>query len=314
MIRFAGMLPILFNWGGFSLSSFGFFLFLSLAIGMFTIWRLGKLYEVDDESLSNLTLISFLGGLIGARILSVILNLDFFNTWEKIILLNKYPGLSLWGGLIGGFITVFLIYRKYKLNPYQVLDFLSVGVLIGLVIGEFGCFIGGCNSGIVSNLIIAFPVIGLIGNRLAISLIEATIFLILFRIFWRKVIRFHIWGGISGVILLEISLVFSVSNFLKDQWLEIDQIIAGLGVILGAVSYYLITKKSLTADLRYLYRLIKSRKKQSNLLEQYKKSWNNLKVSWSVAIRRKTFPLQKIPRSSKLRRLLNVKPTPEHFS
>lgn len=308
------MLPVIFNIGGFTLSSFGLFLILGFIFSMFAVWRLGRIYDLDEENLSTLTLLTFFGGLISSRIFAVLLNLNFYNSLEKILFVTKYPGLSLWGGLIGGFLVIFLLHKRYKLNFYQYLDFASTAFLLGLVLGEIGCYLGGCNVGVVSNGWLSFPVVGVIGNRLAISLIEAFIFIILFKKIWNRTVRFHTLGLVFTQFLIQFSILEFIFSYFKVGITTVDRIIYLSGILSGVVGYYIISKKSFVLDIKHLYLIITVPKKRDQFINSLRKAFYNKRVSLSVKFKKKKMNLQKFPKTSKLRRLLNVKPTPENFN
>ena len=86
------MLPVLVSLAGFSLSSFGILLIIGLMAGLFTIWRLGRIYDLNEEDLSSLSLISFIGAVIGARVFTVLTHPDYFDSISKLLLIWRDPG------------------------------------------------------------------------------------------------------------------------------------------------------------------------------------------------------------------------------
>jgi len=138
------MLPILFTIGSWPVSSFGLFLVAALFAASFVIWRLTKVYDFDGEQVIDIILLTFFGALIFARIYFIVTHPSLFeeNGFLKMILINRYPGLSFWGGFIGGMISLIFVVRNFKLNFWQIADFATVGLLLGLSIGSLGCFLG----------------------------------------------------------------------------------------------------------------------------------------------------------------------------
>ena len=61
------MFPVLASIGGVAISSFGVFLLLAFLIGFFVVWRVIRLYDIDPEKIIDLSLIIFLGSIVGAR-------------------------------------------------------------------------------------------------------------------------------------------------------------------------------------------------------------------------------------------------------
>ena len=121
------MFPVLASIGGFAVSSFGVFLLLSFAIGFFVIWQIIRLYDIDPEKIIDLTLMIFLGSIIGARVFFVAVYYPQFNSVFKVIDILHNPGLSFWGGVIGGAIVLVVASRRLKLRVWQVADLITVG-------------------------------------------------------------------------------------------------------------------------------------------------------------------------------------------
>ena len=145
LVLYHHMLPVLFTVGPISVSSFGFFLSIGFLFATFLVWRLARAWQFDEEKTLDLILLAFFGGVIGARILFFILNFTFFSDdLTKVVLITKYPGLNFWGGFLGGLLTLSFFANRFKLNFYQVADLAAVGFLAGLVLGDVGCFFGGC--------------------------------------------------------------------------------------------------------------------------------------------------------------------------
>lgn len=312
------MLPVLINLGPVSVSSFGVFLALSLIASLFTVWRVSKAYDVDQDRVTSLTVLTFLGGLIGARILAVGLNLELFDNLDKIFQLNRYPGLSFWGGLIGGSLTFWLLTVRNRLNFWQLSDFAATGLILGAAIGTFGCFLGGCSYGITSDSWLAVGVVGLVGKRLPVALFEAVLLLILFRSLWAKVVRFHYSGQVLAQALIWLGIIkFSLEFFRGDRTaisqslaFSFGHLMSVLLIIFGVLVVYSQSKRTVMDDLMFIKELVTSSKRRSNTLESLKKRWYNLQVSWLVRLGRFRRRSKRVPKFTMRR--LNVKFTPKN--
>ena len=62
------MFPVLLSFGNISISSLGVFLAAGFLFAIFLIWRLSRAWDLDEEKVLDLTLLTFLGGLISSRI------------------------------------------------------------------------------------------------------------------------------------------------------------------------------------------------------------------------------------------------------
>ena len=73
------MFPVLFSIGKITVSSFGVFLTLGFLFGVFLVWRLTRAWELNEEKILDLTMLTFIGGLIGARIYFLMENWQLFS-------------------------------------------------------------------------------------------------------------------------------------------------------------------------------------------------------------------------------------------
>src|SRR3989338_804880 len=102
---FTNMYPVLLSFGSFSVSSFGVLIVLGYLFAIFLVWRLSRAWDLDEEKILDLALLTFLGGMIGARVYFVLEHWDLFApSVAKIILFYQLPGFSFWGGLLGGWL------------------------------------------------------------------------------------------------------------------------------------------------------------------------------------------------------------------
>ncbi|MBI2334611.1 prolipoprotein diacylglyceryl transferase [Candidatus Daviesbacteria bacterium] len=275
------MLPVLFSIGNTGVSSFGVFLALAFLFGVFLIWRLSRAWDLPEERILDLVLLSFVGGLLGARIFFVAEHFQAFLSLEKILLINKYPGLSFWGGFLGSWLTLYFFSRKFKMDFALVADIAVVGFLGGLILGSVGCFLGSCGVGIPSSLFLAVPMVGVIGKRFPVQALEALILtLVLIRI-WARATHFHPKGQIVGLALIYIGAVKLLLEPLKDnqEWIFSLTLLA-----LGIHIFYKVQagKRTPVSDMKTLLKFLMNRKL---LMETLKKNWYNQKIAFSWKVR-----------------------------
>lgn len=105
--------------------------------------------KINKEDRSNRTLIvvfALLGGILGAKIPILIFNYNIlFKYPENINLI--FSGKTIIGGLIGGFLAVFILKRTLNINIKTGND-IAAPAALGMAIGRIGCFLGGCCYGI----------------------------------------------------------------------------------------------------------------------------------------------------------------------
>ena len=100
----------------------------------------------DEDHAWNAAVVGILGAIIGARVAYVIGHSNQFN--EPIEYLQIYKGgISLMGGLIGGFIAAWLYCRAKKLDFVRLADLGAAGLAIGTTIGRIGDLVIGDHLG-----------------------------------------------------------------------------------------------------------------------------------------------------------------------
>lgn len=304
------MFPILLSIGPIKFSSFGVFLILGILAAIYLIWKLAKTYDIDEEKVFDLAILTFFGGVIGARLYFVGWNLDAFDP-GKVILINKYPGLSLWGGILGGAIVLRFFVKRFKFNFWQVADFAAVGFLAGLILGNIGCFLGGCSYGTVSNLPIATSVIGVVGKRLPIAVIEGLMLLTFFPYLWKQALRFHFPGQILSLVLILIGSVKLITGIYRADIKQVEYFFPFILLVLGIALYYKKSKRHVLADLRFVSSIFTSGKTRDVMLGTLRKSCYNAKVNWKIRLDNLTAGFVSLPKI--LKRRFNVKSTPKNF-
>ena len=81
-------------------------------------------------------------GIIGARIYYVIMKWDTYDGfWDRIAIWNG--GIAIYGAIIAGGITVFLVCRHKKIPFFKMADIAAPAVMIGQILGRWGNFING---------------------------------------------------------------------------------------------------------------------------------------------------------------------------
>lgn len=282
------MYPVLFSINKFPVSSYGVFLALGFIVGLFLIWRLARAWDMDEEKILDLTLLTFLGGFAGARIFFVISNLTyFFQHPIAIILFYKMPGFALAGGLLGGFLTLYITARKKKMDFLQAADFAAVGFVAGSIFESLGCFLAACEIGRPSNIFFAVEMAGYVGKRFPVQALQALFLTATLHSLWRKSIHFHPKGKILALSLIYLGGIKLFTQIFKDSQSQ-DLIFSLLLIILGIKILYKATNRKITVDLKDLILfsrnfLTDSLTRQKSL-DKLSKIWYNRKTTlvWNL--------------------------------
>lgn len=102
--------------------------------------KMGKRYGFDSEKLTNLTLLCFIAGIIGARLYYVALNWSDYISRPGDILATWLGGMSIHGGIIGGFIAGWLYANHMKMPKRFIADIVGAILPLGQAIGRWGNF------------------------------------------------------------------------------------------------------------------------------------------------------------------------------
>lgn len=152
------MYPILFEIGGFKVTSFGVFIALACLGGAWLTARLLKQAGHDPENAWDLAGWAAICGILGGKFYYMMLNFPetAANPWGALF---SRSGLVWYGCLAGGALGVIYRIRQLKLPLWPYADAVAPGLALGYVIGRIGCFLVGDDYGSPTNAAwaVAFP-------------------------------------------------------------------------------------------------------------------------------------------------------------
>jgi prolipoprotein diacylglyceryltransferase len=91
---------------------------------------------------ADIVIVSAISGVAGARLFSIFENLDGFAK-DPIGTVFSGSGLTVYGGVIVGFIVVYWYVKKFGIKPIHMMDISGMAILVGLAIGRLGCQLSG---------------------------------------------------------------------------------------------------------------------------------------------------------------------------
>jgi len=144
--------------GTISIKSYGLMIAVGIIAAIVVGMKRAKRYELEEEKVLNLGIVCVVCGLLGAKILYIIL--DFKSIIESPSILEDIAyGFVVYGGLIGGLIGVYIYCRYKKISFLKYMDLVAPSVAIGQGFGRIGCFLAGCCYGreTTSALGVIFP-------------------------------------------------------------------------------------------------------------------------------------------------------------
>ncbi|NTU59836.1 MAG: prolipoprotein diacylglyceryl transferase [Deltaproteobacteria bacterium] len=146
------MHPIFFEWGRIHLYTFGVFVALGFAAGMWIGGREAKRFGVDPEAFHDLCFTILVSAIVSARLFFVVVEwqhfvgnpLRIFAVWEG--------GLVFYGGFIGAAVAALWVVRRRGLSAWDTADAVAPGLVLGQALGRIGCFFAGCCYGASCDL------------------------------------------------------------------------------------------------------------------------------------------------------------------
>ncbi|HEY0047785.1 MAG TPA: prolipoprotein diacylglyceryl transferase [Pyrinomonadaceae bacterium] len=147
------MYPELFRIGDFPINTYGLLLAVGMMLALFVAARLGARDGLPRERMYDLGLWTLIGGLLGSKLLMLFVDDTYRNNIGNIFSFDFLrSGGVYYGGFLGGFFTVFLLIRWYKLSFWKVADAFAPGLALGQFFGREGCFAAGCCWGKPTDL------------------------------------------------------------------------------------------------------------------------------------------------------------------
>lgn len=146
------MHPVLFEIGPITVYSFGLMLSLGFALAIIVAFLNAKRHGLDPWVIIDMGLYLFLAGLVGSRLLYVILNWDEFAGQPAIKLIATWEGgVAFYGAITGGFVAALVFARIHRLSLARIADTVAPGLALAAAVGRLGCFLNGCCYGIETS-------------------------------------------------------------------------------------------------------------------------------------------------------------------
>jgi phosphatidylglycerol:prolipoprotein diacylglycerol transferase len=147
-----GLNPLIGKIGSLEIGWHGILMFVGIIVAVLLTVRLATRANIPAESVYISALWIVLFGLIGARLVHVLDNLDFYSKHLSQILAFWQGGLAWYGGLLGGIAGGAVSARINKIPLGRFADIVAPGIILGLSIGRIGCTLNGDAAGTPTSL------------------------------------------------------------------------------------------------------------------------------------------------------------------
>ena len=235
--------------GPFTVYGYG----LMIAIGVLVAYSVGeyraKKRGLDPDSLFWLTISCLIGGILGAKLLFILVEIKSIIANPKI-LLDVTHGFVVYGGIIGGIGVGYLFCKIKKLPFLKYFDLVMPSIAIAQGFGRVGCMFAGCCYGretdswfhvIYQTSDFAPNGVALIPTQLIMAILNFAHFFILAYLA-KKVVKHN--GQVAGFYLVFYSIGRFFLEYLRNdprgevkmfstsQFISLFILAAGVGTIL----------------------------------------------------------------------------------
>jgi len=232
------MYPVLFEIGPITIRSYGVLVAAGFAIGFALLYSEAKRKNFYPEKILDLEFLMLCFGVIGARLLHVIVNFGYYRSNPLEILFVWRGGLAIYGGIIFAVAACWIFIARKGMPVLKTADFIIPYVVLGQSIGRIGCFFNGCCYGKPMNALQNYP------TQIYAALALVLIFVIL-KIAQKK-------SFFAGYIFMLYLVLYSVQRFFIDFFrgdtphyylnLTASQLIS-IAILVFAFGVYLMRKK-----------------------------------------------------------------------
>ncbi len=125
---------------GFSIAMYGVIIGLGFLLALFFIAFIAKKTDQNPEDYWDIAIYIIIFSILGARAYYVFFAWDYYKDNPISIFNIRNGGLAIYGGVMAGFLTIF-IYTRIKKKSFLLFgDTIMYGLLLGQIIGRWGNF------------------------------------------------------------------------------------------------------------------------------------------------------------------------------
>jgi phosphatidylglycerol:prolipoprotein diacylglycerol transferase len=159
------MHPILFYvTDDFYIGTYGVLLAIGILAGVLLALRRAKKQGVPQEAILDITFYSIIAGMIGARLVFIIVSFRDFLQAPLAYIFSR-QGFVFQGGIIAALVVAYLYIRRKHLHFWQIADVVAPSIPLAHFFGRLGCFSAGCcfgkvcSTGLAKSFCVRFPLV-----------------------------------------------------------------------------------------------------------------------------------------------------------
>ena len=140
------MYPYLFN--NVHLPMYGIMFMIGIAVSLlYSHFVAAKNSKVNKDDLLYGACFALVGGIIGAKLLSILTSIDLIIKYHIPFMDVMKNGFVFYGGFLGGALGYFIYAKVYKIPFFGLTDNAVQSLPLGHAFGRIGCFCAGCCYG-----------------------------------------------------------------------------------------------------------------------------------------------------------------------
>lgn len=200
------MHPILLKLGPLNIYSYGVMVAVGFGIVAFLVYRRAADFGVNRDMTIDYLILVLISGVVGARILYVLLNFGYYKACPIEILNLSKGGLVWYGGFAAAILASIWFTKRRGLDLWSVADLFAPYIALGQAFGRIGCYLNGCCYGIPA------PENFIFGRTHPTQIYSSILLFIIFAVLlkWQGARRF------KGEIFMGYCILYSCKRFLIE--------------------------------------------------------------------------------------------------
>ncbi len=157
--------PTILSFGPLNIYYYGVLIVLSIILGSFILFRLGKPYGLDKDTLIDSSIYVVIAAIATGRLYHILLELPYYieHPFQTIMLWRG--GLAIHGAMIGGIAAIIYFARKKKIDAILLVALYVPALALGQAIGRWGNYFNQELFGYPTDLPWGIPI--RLSNRIA---------------------------------------------------------------------------------------------------------------------------------------------------
>jgi phosphatidylglycerol:prolipoprotein diacylglycerol transferase len=132
--------PVAFRLFNMEIRWYGLLIAFGLIAGIIISYLTAKYRKFKADEILNFAPFAIIAGIIGARLLHVIVNWSYYSKNLSSIFAFRQGGLAIQGVIIGGFIALIIFVRVRKIDLWGFADCMAPSLALAQAIGRWGNF------------------------------------------------------------------------------------------------------------------------------------------------------------------------------